>query len=256
MTRMERAIGDQGLGACRGGGRSAGSVRRGRCRCAAAPAAISPRMPLSQGLPLPALPWPVLRPGLAGLGAELGPGHQPAGGAEDGHVQADLGDDGLGSVGPQPGSHPAGPRRAAPGAGACPGAGPGGAVGVDAPGGRDRCGSSRDPARSWAILAARRSIWSSSRRGELAVVVIEHAVPAPRRARAALLAQRPRARSGQDLRVALPGDHRLDHDPADRLRWSGWRSPTESLISAPSSSFSSRCQHRVRSCDQVGARPG
>ena len=31
--------------------------------------------------------------GLAGLRAAFRPGHQPAGGAEDGHVQADLGDD-------------------------------------------------------------------------------------------------------------------------------------------------------------------
>src|SRR5579859_3916770 len=34
--------------------------------------------------------------GLAGLRAAFGPGDQPAGRAEDRHVQADLGDDGLG----------------------------------------------------------------------------------------------------------------------------------------------------------------
>src|SRR5215475_4867751 len=58
---------------------------------------------LEVGVAFAGLPGPVLRPGLDGARAQLGPRHQVAGGGEAGHVQADLGDDALGGGAADPG---------------------------------------------------------------------------------------------------------------------------------------------------------
>jgi hypothetical protein len=116
-------------------------------------------MPLSHGLPLPAFPalarWPDWRV------CAFRPGDQPPRGAEDRHVQADLGDDRLGGDGPatcdliQPGH-----RQQRGGVRAAAGIGPGGAVGVDALRGGDLRDQLAGP------LLQRRSV--AARRGELA----------------------------------------------------------------------------------------
>ena len=61
-----------------------------------AEAAISPRIPFSYGFPLPALPLVVFLPDWRVCGQRFAQDTSRPGGAEDGHVQADLGDDGLG----------------------------------------------------------------------------------------------------------------------------------------------------------------
>ena len=55
--------------------------------------------------------------------------------------------------------------------------------------------------------------------------------------------------------VALPGDHRLDHVPRGE-RGPAWQATADSLNRASSSSFSSRCQYRVRSGSGRSGCPG
>jgi hypothetical protein len=70
--------------------------------------------------------------------------------------------------------------------------------------------SSAARAPSWAILPSREEIWSSSRWGELAVVVVGHAVQGLDEV-IALGLHAAAGQGGQLPRVALAGDHRLDH---------------------------------------------
>jgi hypothetical protein len=134
-----------------------------------------------------------------------------AGGGEPGHVQARFGDDGPGQAGAdagdlgQPGHRV---QRRVVRAGA--GAGPGGPVRINPQAAGIAAASSAARAPSWAILPSREEIWSSSRWGELAVVVVEHAVQGLDEV-IALGLHAAAGQGGQLPRVALAGDHRLDH---------------------------------------------
>ena len=150
-------------------------------------------------------------------GQQPGPGHQVAGGAGSrscpGRVSAMMARAGVGAA--RRGSQRAGPRRAArrrPGR--CPASGPGGPVGVDAPGGGDRGDQLGDRGRS-----AGRSGRPGRRSGPAAAGPARRGGhrtcrPAPRPAASRLALHPAAGQGGQRLRVALPGDHRLDHRPA------------------------------------------
>ena len=129
--------------------------------------------------------------------------------------------------------------------GPVPATGPGGPVGVDAPGGGHRRGQLGGPGGQRRDPGVEEGDLVQQQPGELAVVVIEHAVQGLDQVIVPGL--HPAAgQAGQHLRVALAGDHRLDHV----LRRDGGQlglATDETLTRAPSSSFSSRCQHRVRS---------
>ena len=62
-------------------------------------ATISPRVPASQGLPLPVVACLFLPADWRGLGGEFGPGDQVRGGGEHVHIDAEFGDEVLGGGG-------------------------------------------------------------------------------------------------------------------------------------------------------------
>ena len=207
-------------------------------------AAISPRMPPSQGLPLSCLPPRVVFcPDWRVWGAFLRPGDQPGGGAEDGHVQSDLGDDGLGRpMTPQPvisSSRATAGSTGAPGpVPACgpvlPSASMPQAAGIAAISSPD---PGVQPSRSGPSSP---SIRSSSIPGQLAGWSSNRPVSASISSGVPFFRSDLRASPGQRPGVALAGDQRLDHRPAPRAV----QLPTshrEILISARSSSFSIRC---------------
>ena len=106
-------------------------------------------VPLEVGVALAGLAAAAAGPGLDGARGQLRPRHQVPGGGEPAHVQPDLGDDRLRAVAADAGDliQPV-ERRAAPAASwPVPGAGAGGAVGVDALGGGD--GGDQLPRSGW-----------------------------------------------------------------------------------------------------------
>ena len=210
MTRMDRATATWALALPRRRAiRAYRSPRKVAVR--AAPMAAWPRDPRSQGVALAFLPGPGAGAGLAGRGAQPGPGHQVGGGGEPAHVQAGLGDDGPGQVFADAGDlGQPGPRVQHGGVRAGPGIGAGGPVRVDAPGGGHRRGQPGDAGAQLGDLAVEGGDLVQEQLGELAVVVIEHAVQ--RFDQAGMLGLHPAAgQGGQLMRVALAGDHRLDH---------------------------------------------
>jgi hypothetical protein len=122
-----------------------------------------------------------------------------------------LGDDGPGQVFAEAGDlGQPGHRVQYWGIRAGSGAGPGGAVGVDAPG----CGHGRGqlggPAAQLGDLGVQGGDLVQQQLRELAMVVVGHAVQGLDEGIVFGLHGAP-GQAGQDLRVALAGDHRLDH---------------------------------------------
>jgi hypothetical protein len=139
-------------------------------------------------------------------------------GGEDAHVQADLGDDGLGGVTADPGDlvQPVHGRQYGS-ALAGPGSRAGAAVGVDALGGWHGGDQLLDPAGELADLKLKRVDLVQQHPGQLAVMRVE---PAGQRSgqRGVLGLHPPPGQPGQRLRVALAGDQRLDHVPRRQRR--------------------------------------
>src|SRR5215831_4720385 len=144
--------------------------------------------PAQPGVALAFLPGPGTGPGLAGGWAQPGPGHQVGGGGEPGHVQARFGDDGPGQVF----------------------ADAGGAGRVGAPGGGHRRGQLGGPGAQLSDPAVEEGDVVQQQLDELAVVVVEHAVQGFDQV-VVLGLHAAAGQGGQLVRVALAGDHRLDH---------------------------------------------
>ena len=133
------------------------------------------------------------------------------GGGEPAHIQACFGDDGPGQVLADAGDLGQ-PRHGVQYRGVRGGAGvrAGGPVGVDPPGGGHRRGQLGGPGGELGDPPVEEGDLVQQQLGELAVVVIEHAVQ--RLDQVVVLGLHPAAgQGGQHLRVALAGDHRLDH---------------------------------------------
>ena len=133
------------------------------------------------------------------------------GGGEPGHVQACFGDDRAGQVLSDPGDlgqpgngvqHRS--VRAGPGIGSC------GPVRIDAPGGGQRRGQPGGPGAQLGDLGVEEGDLVQQQPGELAVVVIEHAVQGLDQVIVPGLHPAP-GQASQHLRVTLAADHRLDH---------------------------------------------
>ena len=137
-------------------------------------------------------------------GSEGAPAGKPAGATRlgddgPGQVFADAGDLGQPGHGVQHGGVRAGP-----------GIGAGGPVRVDAPGFGHRRGQPGGAGAQLGDLAVEGGDLVQKQLGELAVVVVEHAVQ--RFDQVGMLGLHPAAgQGGQLMRVALAGDHRLDH---------------------------------------------
>lgn len=131
-----------------------------------------------------------------------------SGGGEPGHVQAGFSDDGPGQVRAEAGDlgqpHYRVQHR---GARAGSGAGPCGAVGVDAPGAGHGCGQLGGPGAQLGDLGVQGGDLVQQQGGELTVVVIEHAVQGPDEGIMLGL----HGAAGQGLGIALAGDHHLDY---------------------------------------------
>jgi len=155
--------------------------------------------------------------GLDGARAQLGPRHQVPGGREPGHIQADLGEDDLGAVTADAGDlieagDGIGPGRIRAGASARAG----GAVGVDALRGGNRCDQLPDPGGELGDLPVERVDLVQQHPGQLAVMIVEP--PRERLDQRAMLGLHPAAgQAGQHFRVPFSGDQRLQHVP-DRHR--------------------------------------
>ncbi len=122
-----------------------------------------------------------------------------------------LGDDGPGQVGAEAGDlRQPGYRVRYRGARAGSGAGPGGAVRVDAPGGGHGRGQLGGPGAQLGGLGVQGGDLVQQQGGELAVVVAGHAVQGLDEG-IVLGLHGAAGQGGQDLGVALAGDHRLDH---------------------------------------------
>ena len=125
-----------------------------------------------------------------------------------------------------------------------PGVRAGGPVGVDAPGGGHRRGQLGGPGGELGDPLVEEGDLVQQQPGELAVVVIEHAVQGLDQV--VVLGLHPAAgQGGQRLRVAFPAIIALIMSCAESVV--SLLATADTLTSAPSSSFSSRCQHRVRS---------
>ena len=145
--------------------------------------------------------------------AHVGPGHQVTGGGESAHVQADLGDDGLGALPADAGdlvqAIDGGQHR---GVRAPAGAGAGGAVGVGALGGGDGCDQFLDAGGEPADLHVELVDLVQQHPGQLGVMVVETA--GERFDQRGPLGLHPAAgQVGEHLRVPFPGDERLQHVP-------------------------------------------
>ena len=160
-----------------------------------------------------------------------------AGGGEDAHVQADLGDDRLGGLAADAGglieavaAGSTGAPWPSPAAGPVP-------PSVDALGGGDRGDQLLDPGGELGGLAGQGVDLVQQHPGELGVVVVE--LPGQRLDQPVVLGPHPAAgQAGQHLRVPLAADQRLQHVATDLV--SSLLATAETLIRASSSSFSSR----------------
>jgi hypothetical protein len=131
------------------------------------------------------------------------------------------------------------------GAGAGAGARAGGAVGVGAPRGGDLLDQPGYPGGQGVDLGGQGVDLVQQDAGQLAVVRLGLAVRRPGQGGA--LGPRPAdGQVRQGLRVALPGDQRLDQRPGGVGVRAG--ATAEILISARSGTFPGRARYRVRSC--------
>jgi len=156
-----------------------------------------------------------------------------------------LGDDRAGQLGAD-----AGDLREPPGSGqhggVWPGAGggAGAAVGVHPPGGPDLGQVLLDPGGQGGDAGIAEGDLVQQHLRQLPMVVIEH--PGQRLDQGVVLGFHPAAgQAGQDVGVALAADHPLIMSCAETVV--SLLATADTLISATSSSFSSRCQQRVRS---------
>jgi hypothetical protein len=156
----------------------------------------------------------VLRPGLDGAGRQPRPGCQVPGRREDGHVQADLGDDDLRGVPRDAGDAvQAVDRRQHGRIAAGAGAGTGRPVGVHAAGGGDRGDQRLNAGGEGVDLHGEGVVLAEQDPGQLGVMGVEPAGQGLHQ-RGVLDSHPAPGQAGQYLRVALSGDQRPDHRPA------------------------------------------